>query len=114
MICAVTILSLQLCIPPSLHAVQKETSSTPYYAQLTTQQEGETRSKVKSTKSEAETDQDTGQTWFGKYKWWILAGFAIVAGGAAAAGGGGGGGGGGEETPSSTTQPTTGTYKATW
>ena len=31
------------------------------------------------------------QSWFSKYKWWILGGVVLIAGGAAAAAGGGGG-----------------------
>ena len=40
------------------------------------------------------------QSWFSKYKWWILGGVVLVAGGAAAAAGGGGGDDGGS-TPAS-------------
>jgi len=41
------------------------------------------------------------ESWFSKYKWWIIGGLVVVAGGAAAAGGGGGGGddGGGTVIP---------------
>ena len=51
------------------------------------------------------------ESWFSKYKWWLLGGLALAAAGAAAAGGGGGGGGGGGETPAG---DDTGNVTVTW
>lgn len=52
------------------------------------------------------------QSWFSKYKWWILGGVVLIAGGAAAAAGGGGGGDDGGSTPASTPEP--GGVKVSW
>ena len=52
------------------------------------------------------------QSWFSKYKWWILGGVVLIAGGAAAAAGGGGGGDDSGSTPASTPEP--GGVKVSW